>query len=425
MPDLPPLPPGEGGGVGNSTRQPTLAKRLARAPLAPTIAMANRARALRAQGIDVISLTIGEPDFASPPHAIEAAYQAALNGDTKYPPNDGQPALKHAIQRKFKRDNGLDFALDEIAVSNGGKQTIYNALLATLDDGDEVIIPAPYWGAYPLTVQLIGGEPVIVNCPQNNGFRLRPEDLEAAITPRTKWVILNSPNNPTGAAYSADEIRALGAVLLRHPHVWIMSDDMYEHLVFDGFQHATMAAVEPRLRHRTLTVSGVSKTYAMTGWRIGFAAGPRALIKAMVTIQNHVSAGVSTVGQAAAVAALDGPQDAVPEMAAAYRRRRDLVVTALNDAPGLSCHQPEGAFYVYPNVAGCLGKTTPAGTVLRTDEDFALALLEDQHVALVHGAGFGMSPYVRISYATDDASLTEACRRIQEFCSALRKLPHG
>ena len=375
---------------------------------------------MRAAGTDVISLTIGEPDFASPPHAIEAAHQAALNGDTKYPPSDGQPALKQAIQRKFKRDSGLDFALDEIAVSNGGKQTIYNALLATLDEGDEVIIPAPYWGAYPLMTRLVGGETVIVNCPQNNGFRLRPADLHAAITPRSKWVILNSPNNPTGAAYSAAEMHALAEVLLRHPHVWIMSDDMYEQLMFDGFRHATMAAIEPRLRDRTLTVSGVSKTYAMTGWRIGFAAGPKTLIKAMVNMQNHVSAGVSTVGQAAAAAALDGPQDAVPSMAAAYRRRRDLMVDMLNDAPGLSCHKPEGAFYVYPNVAGCLGKTTPGGRMLHTDEDFALALLEEQHVALVHGAGFGMSPYVRISYAADDATLADACARIQDFCRGLQ-----
>ncbi len=417
MDSLPPLVSGEGRGEGDDT--PRLAQRLKRAPLAPTMVMTNRARAMRAQGIKVISLTIGEPDFASPPHAIEAAHRAALNGDTKYPPNDGQPALKQAIQRKFRRDSGLDFALEEIAVSNGGKQTIYNALLATLDDGDEVIIPAPYWGAYPLMTRLVGGEPVVVNCPQNNGFRLRPEDLDAAITPRTKWVILNSPNNPTGAAYSGVELQALAEVLLRHPHVWIMSDDMYEHLVFDGFEHTTIAALEPRLRGRTLTISGVSKTYAMTGWRIGFAGGPAPLIKAMVNMQNHVAAGVSTVGQAAAAAALDGPQDAVPAMAAAYHRRRDLVVGMLNEAPGLSCHKPEGAFYVYPNVAGCLGKTTAGGRVLHTDEDFALALLEEQHVALVHGAGFGMSPYVRISYATDDSSLAEACGRIQVFCRGL------
>ncbi len=399
---------------------PGLAQRLGRAPLAATVAMTMKARAMRAQGIEVIALTIGEPDFDSPRHAIEAGYQAGLRGDTKYPPQDGQPALKQAIQRKFQRDSGLDFALDEITVGNGGKQVIFNALMATLDDGDEVIIPAPYWGAYPLTTRVIGGEPVVVNCPQNNGFKLRPEDLEAAITPRTKWLLLNFPNNPTGAAATRHELAALAEVMLRHPHVWIMSDDMYEHLVYDGFAHSTMAAVEPRLRDRVLTVSGVSKTYAMTGWRIGFAAGPRGLIRAMTSIQGHVAAGVSTIGQAAAAAALDGPQDDVPRMAAAYRRRRDLVLDALSGAPGLACHRPEGAFYVYPNVAGCLGKTTAAGTRLATDEDFALALLEEQHVAVVHGAAFGMSPYVRISYATDDASLAEACRRIVAFCAALR-----
>ncbi len=399
---------------------PGLAQRLDRAPVAPTVAMTIKARAMRARGIEVIALTIGEPDFDSPRHAIEAGYQAALRGDTKYPPQDGQPALKQAIQRKFQRDSGLEFALDEIMVSNGGKQVIFNALMATLDDGDEVIVPAPYWGAYPLMTRVVAGEPVIVNCPQNNGFKLRPEDLEAAITPRTKWLVLNFPNNPTGAAATRNEVAALAEVMLRHPHVWIMSDDMYEHLVFDGFKHATMAAVEPRLRDRTLTVSGVSKTYAMTGWRIGFGAGPRGLIKAMVNMQGQVAAGVSTVGQAAAAAALDGPQDEVPRMVEAYRRRRDLVVDALNQAPGMVCHRPEGAFYVYPNIAGCLGKTTPAGVRLDTDEDFALALLEEQHVAVVHGAAFGMSPYVRISYATDDASLTEACRRIVAFCASLR-----
>jgi aspartate aminotransferase len=383
------------------------------------MAMTAKGRAMRAAGIPVISLTIGEPDFASPPHAIEAAHQAALRGETKYTPQDGVPALKQAIQRKFKRDSGLDYAMDEITVSAGGKQVIFNALMATIDEGDEVVIPAPYWGAYPLTVLLAGGVPVAVNCPENNGFKLRPEDLEAAITPRTKWLILNFPNNPTGAACSAEEMAALGEVMLRHPHVWIMCDDMYEHLVFDGFQHATMAAVVPALKDRTLTLCGVSKTYAMTGWRVGYAGGPKNLVKAMVTMQGHSTAGVSGVTQAAAVAALDGPQDSVAVQADAYRRRRDLVVDALNKAPGIRCHRPEGAFYVYPNIAGCIGKTTPGGKRLETDEDFALALLEEKHVALVHGAAFGMSPYLRISYATDDASLTEACARIQAFCSEL------
>ncbi len=401
---------------------PALAERLGRVPMAATVQMTIKARAMRAAGVEVIALTIGEPDFDSPPHAIEAAHAAALRGETKYPPQDGVPALKQAIARKFKRDSGLEFALDEIMVANGGKQVIFDALMATMDAGDEVVVPAPYWGAYPLMTQVVGGEPVIVACPQNNGFKPRPDDIDAAITPRTKWVILNSPNNPTGSVLTADELRALGEVLLRHPHVWIMSDDMYEHLVFDhedAGPRPTMAAVVPALRSRVLTISGVSKTYAMTGWRIGFAGGPRDLVKAMVTMQGHVSAGVSTVGQAAAAAALDGPQDAVAGMQAAYRRRRDLVVAALNRAPGMQCHRPAGAFYVYPSVAGCLGKTTAGGRRLETDEDFALALLEEQHVAVVHGRAFGMSPYLRISYATGDAALEAACERIVLFCQGL------
>jgi len=410
---------GEGGTPSRNTNHPTLAKRLTRTATAATVAMTVRARAMRAEGKHVIALTIGEPDFDSPRHAIEAGYQAALAGDTKYPPQDGAAALKRAIQAKFKRDSDLDFALDEIMVANGGKGVIWDALMATIDPGDEVVVPAPYWGAYPLMTQLVGGDPVIVTCPQNNGFRLRPEDLEAAITPRTKWLVLNYPNNPTGAAASPEDLRALGEVLLRHPHVWIMADDMYEHLMFDGRRHTTLVQAEPRLRDRTLTISGVSKTYAMTGWRIGFAAGPRHLIKAMVMVQGHVSAGVSSVGQAAAAAALDGPQDSVATMVAAYASRRDLVVAALNQAPGLICHKPEGAFYVYPNVAGCLGKTTPAGRLIHTDEDLAMALLEEAQIAIVHGAAFGMSPYLRISYATGHDDLREACRRIVAFCEAL------
>ena len=398
---------------------PALAARLGRTPVAATVAMTVRARALRAAGHDVIALTIGEPDFDSPPHAIEAGYRAALAGDTKYPPQDGTAALKAAIQRKFARDAGLDYGLDEIMVGNGGKGVLFDALMATVDPGDEVIIPAPYWGAYPLMTRVVGGEPVIVACPQNNGFKLRPEDLDAAITPRTKWLLLNLPNNPTGAVATADELRALADVLARHPHVWVLSDDMYEHLVFDGARHATMAAVAPALRDRTLTLTGVSKTYAMTGWRIGFAAGPAPLIRAMTTMQGHVAAGVSTVGQAAAAAALDGPQDAVPVMADAYRRRRDLVVDALAAAPGLLCHRPGGAFYVFPSIAGCIGRTTPAGRRIETDADFAGALLDEAHVAVVAGSAFGMSPYVRISFATDDASLAEACRRIVAWCRSL------
>ncbi len=398
---------------------PALANRLKDIEMAASAVMTMKARELAAKGIKVISLAVGEPDFDTPRHAIDAAYQAALSGDTKYPPQDGTRALKEAVQRKFRRDNNLDYALDEIMVSNGGKQVIMNALLGTCDPGDEVLIPAPYWISYSEMAKLATARPVTVNCPQNNGFKLRPEDLDAAITPKTKWLILNFPNNPTGAACSRDEMKALAEVLLRHPHVWVMTDDMYEHLVYDGFEFCTIAEVEPRLKDRVLTVNGVSKTYAMTGWRVGFCGGPRELIKAMVNMQSQISSGISTVGQAAAVAALDGPQGLVGERAAIYRERRDMVVRMLNEAPGIACHKPEGAFYVFPNVAGCLGKTSAGGRKVATDTDFALALLEEKHVALVQGAAYGMSPYVRISYATDTESLREACARIQEFCRGL------
>ncbi len=400
--------------------RPALAQRLKRVQVAATVAMTIKARALRAQGIDVIQLTIGEPDFDSPDHAIEAAHKAALAGQTKYPPQDGTPELKAAVQRKFKRDRNLDYALDEIMVANGGKQVIFDAFLASIDEGDEVVIPAPYWGAYPLMARCVGGEPVIVNCPENNGFRLRPEDLDAAITPKTKWLMLNSPNNPTGAAMSRDELRAIGAVMKKHPHVWIMCDDMYEHLVYGDFEFDTLAAVVPELRDRVLTICGVSKTYAMTGWRVGFAAGPKDLIKAMVNMQGQISSGISTVGQAAAAAALDGPQDLVAAQAAIYRRRRDLVVDSLNAMPGITCHRPEGAFYVYPNIAGCIGRTTPMGKKIETDGEFALALLEEGHVALVGGSAFGMSPYLRLSYATNDAAVAEAMIRMAKFVASLK-----
>jgi aspartate aminotransferase len=398
---------------------PALANRLKDIEMAASAVMTTKARELAAKGIKVISLAVGEPDFDTPRHAIDAGYQAALSGDTKYPPQDGTKALKEAVQRKFKRDNNLDYALDEIMVSNGGKQVIMNALLGTCDPGDEVLIPAPYWISYAEMAKLATAKPVTVNCPQNNNFKLRPEDLEAAITPKTKWLILNFPNNPTGAACSRAEMKALAEVLLRHPHVWVMTDDMYEHLVYDGFEFCTIAEVEPRLKDRVLTVNGVSKTYAMTGWRVGFCGGPKPLIAAMVNMQSQISSGISTVGQAAAVAALNGPQDLVKERAAIYRERRDMVVSMLNEAPGISCHKPEGAFYVFPNIAGCLGRTTRGGRKLATDTDFALALLEEQHVALVQGAAYGMSPYIRISYATDTESLREACGRIQEFCRGL------
>jgi aspartate aminotransferase len=399
---------------------PALAERLNDVSLSASVVMTIKGRELAAKGVKVISLASGEPDFSTPPHAIEAAHQAALAGDTKYPPQDGTPALKQAIQRKFRRDNNLDYALDEIMAANGGKQIIFNALMATCDAGDEVVIPAPYWISYADMAKIAAAKPVLVNCPQNNGFKLRPEDLDAAITPRTKWVMLNFPNNPTGAACSRAEMKALAEVLLRHPHVWVMTDDMYEHLVYDGFEFCTIAEVEKRLRDRVLTVNGVSKTYAMTGWRIGFCGGPKALIKAMTTIQGQATSGINTIGQAAAAAALDGPQDLVAERAAIYKERRDLVVDMLNQAPGISCHKPAGAFYVFPNIAGCLGKTSRGGKRIETDTDFALALLEEMHVATVQGTAYGMSPYLRISYATDTVSLREACARIQEFCRELR-----
>jgi aspartate aminotransferase len=397
---------------------PGIAQRLAEVRVSASAAMTARAREMRARGIAVIPLSSGEPDFPTPPHAIEAAHRAALAGDTKYPPQAGTAALKAAAQRKFRRDNSLDYALDEILVTNGGKQAIFDAFLATIDPGDEVVIPSPGWISYADIARLAGGLPVPVPCPQNNGFRLRPEDLEAAITPRTRWVVLNFPNNPTGAVCSAAELAALAEVLLRHPEVWVLTDDLYEHLIYEG-AFATIAAVQPALRDRTLTVSGASKTYAMTGWRIGFCGGPLPLIRAMTNVQGQATAGVSTVGQAAAAAALDGPQDLVAERVAIYRQRRDLVVEMLNAAPGLACHRPAGAFYVFPNVAGCLGRVTRGGRRIGTDTDFVAALLEEKHVATVQGAAYGMSPYVRISYATDTASLTEGCARIQEFCREL------
>ncbi|WP_203073835.1 pyridoxal phosphate-dependent aminotransferase [Falsiroseomonas ponticola] len=398
---------------------PALATRLNDIKLAATAVMTNRAREIAASGQKVISLAIGEPNFDSPRHAIEAGYQAALRGETKYPPQDGTRALKEAVQRKFKRDNNLDYALNEIMISNGGKQVIMNALFGTCDPGDEVLIPAPYWTSYAEMAKLATATPVTIPCPQNNGFKLRPEDLDAAITPKTKWLFLNFPNNPTGAACSRAEMKALAEVLLKHPHVWVLTDDMYEHLVYDGFEFCTIADVEPRLKDRVLTVNGVSKTYAMTGWRIGFCGGPKNLIAAMVNMQSQISAGTSSVGQAAAIAALDGPQDGVKERAAIYRDRRNMVVDMLNQAPGIQCHKPEGAFYVFPNVAGCLGKTSKGGRRIETDLDFALAVLEEAYVATVHGSAYGMSPYVRISYATDTESLREACTRIQEFCKGL------
>ena len=388
------------------------AHRLRNVKISASSAMTDRARELRAEGVKIIGLSSGEPDFPTPPHAIAAAHRAALAGDTKYPPQDGTKALKAAVQRKFKRDNGLDYALDEILIGNGGKQIIFDALMASCDPGDEVVIPTPGWISYADMAVVSEATPVAVACPENNQFKLRPEDLDAALTPKTRWVILNFPNNPTGAACSRAEMQEIAAVLLRHPHVWILTDDMYEHLVYDGFEFCTIAAVEPRLRDRVLTVNGASKAYAMTGWRVGFCGGPAPLIAAMNNMQGQATNGICTLSQAAAIAALDGPQDLLGERAAIYRERRDLVVDWLSQARGISCHKPEGAFYVFPNIAGCIGKTTRGGRHLATDADFVAALLQEQHVATVPGSAYGMSPYFRISYATDMASLEEGCARI-------------
>jgi len=395
--------------------------------MAATLEMSARARALTADiakngGIEIISLALGEPDFPTPTHAIEAAHQAALAGDTKYPPLGGSLALRTAIQRAFRRDHGLEYSLDQITVANGGKQIIFNAFLATLDPGDEVVIPAPYWATYPLAAKLLGGVPVFVDCPEVAGFKLDPAALARSITPRTKWVMLNFPNNPSGAACTAGELVEIAKVIRAHPNLWVMSDDIYEHLIFDGEKHATLAQVAPDLIDRVLTVSGVSKSYAMTGWRVGFAGGPASLIKAMVNMQGNSTSGVAGPSQAAAVAALNGPQDLLAERAAIYRARRDLVVDALNQIPGLRCHRPEGAFYVFPSVAGLLGKTTPAGRLLATDEDVTFALLDEAHVAVVQGSAFGMSPHIRISTATSEQKLATACGRIADFCRSLRVL---
>lgn len=398
---------------------PGLADRLDGVEESAATAMAETARRLRAQGVKVISLAIGEPDFPTPPHVIAAATRAAEAGDTKYPPVAGTAALKAAVQRKFRRDNGLDYALDEILITNGAKQAIFDGFMATCNPGDEVIIPTPAWISYRDMAKFAGATPVFVPCPQNHGFRPQAEALAAAITPRTKWLLLNFPGNPTGTVCSRADMKALTDLMMQHPHVWIMTDDIYEHLLYDEFAFCTVAQVEPRLRERTLTVNGVSKAYAMTGWRVGFCGGPRRLIKAMENVQGQSTNGISTIGQAAAVAALDGPQDLLRERAASYRARRDLVVSLLNAAPGLACHKPEGAFYVFASVAGCLGKTSAGGHRIETDADFAAALLAEQHVATVQGSAYGASPHVRVSYATDEAPLREACARIRAFCERL------
>jgi len=397
-----------------------LSATLDRVKPSPTIVVTTKAAELKAAGRDVIGLGAGEPDFDTPQNIKDAAKRAIDAGKTKYTAVDGIPELKAAICAKFKRENGLDYVPTQVTVGTGGKQTLYNALMATLNSGDEVIIPAPYWVSYPDMVLLAGGTPVTVAAGIETGFKLTAAQLDAAITPKTKWFIFNSPSNPTGAGYTRAELRALCDVLLKHPHVWIMSDDMYEHLVFDDFEFTTPAQIEPRLYDRTLTCNGVSKSYAMTGWRIGYAAGPAALIKAMGTIQSQSTSNPCSVAQYAALEALTGPQDFLPLNRTTFQRRRDLVVSMLNKAPGISCPTPEGAFYVYPDISGCIGKTSAAGTVISDDEVFATALLEETGVAVVFGAAFGLSPNFRVSYAASDDALTEACTRITRFCEGLR-----
>jgi aspartate aminotransferase len=397
-----------------------IAERLDRISPSQTIAISTKARALKAAGRDVISLSAGEPDFDTPDNVKQAAIRAIEQGDTKYTDVAGTLALRKAVAEKFRRDSGIEYKPEEIIVSTGGKQVIFNAMLATLNAGDEVIIPSPCWVSYPDIVALADGKPVIVPCGQNNGFKLRPEELEAAITPRTKWFMLNNPCNPTGAAYSAEELRPICDVLLRHPDVWVFTDDIYEKLSYDGFRPATVVEVEPRLRDRTVTMNGCSKAYAMTGWRIGFAGGPLKLIKAMDKLQSQSTSNTSSISQAAAVEALTGPQDSIEAMAKVYKERRDLVVSMLNEAPGLTCNTPEGAFYVFPAIHGCIGKTSRSGTAITDDESFVTALLEEEGVAAVHGAAFMYPGHFRISYATSTEALREACGRIQRFCRDLR-----
>lgn len=397
-----------------------ISKALGRIQPSATLAMSAKVSELKAAGVDVIGLSAGEPDFDTPDFVKEAAIQAIRDGDTNYTVVDGTPALKAAIIGKFQRDNGLTYAPSQITVNNGGKHTLFNALVATLDEGDEVIIPAPYWVSYPDIVNFAGGVPVIIEAGADQGYKITPAQLEAAISPKTKWLILNSPSNPTGAAYSAEELKVLADVILPHQNLMVMTDDMYEHIWYADFPFATIAQVCPDLYDRTLTVNGVSKAYAMTGWRIGYAGGPAWLIKAMAKLQSQSTSNPSSISQAAAVAALNGPQDFLIERNAAFERRRDLVVSMLNDTPGLECPTPEGAFYVYPDASGVIGKVTPKGAVIETDEDLIAYFLDEAQVAAVHGAAFGLSPAFRISYATSEEMLTEACTRIQRACSALR-----
>ncbi|MEC7972339.1 MAG: pyridoxal phosphate-dependent aminotransferase [Pseudomonadota bacterium] len=396
-----------------------LASRLNRIQPSPTIAMSIKARELKAEGKNIIELAAGEPDFPTPPHIIKAAEDAMSRGETKYTDPDGTPALKQAICEKFKRDNNLDYVTSQVTIGTGGKQVLYNALMATLNAGDEVIIPAPYWVSYPDMVLLAEGTPKIVECPLDKNFILQPEDLERAITPKTKWIILNSPSNPTGSGYTWEDLKKLTDILIQYPNVWVMTDDMYEHLVYDDFKFCTPAQVEPELYSRTLTVNGMSKAFCMTGWRIGYAAGPENLITAIRKIQSQSTSNPSSISQAASVAALNGPMDFLAKNNYVFKQRRDLVCSMLNQAKGITCPTPDGAFYVYPSCAGLIGKKTPDGKMLKTDEDVVTYLLETEGIAAVHGAAFGLSPHFRISYATSTEALEDACQRIQRACSAL------
>jgi aspartate aminotransferase len=396
-----------------------VSRTLERVKPSPTMAITNKAREMKAAGFDVIGLGAGEPDFDTPDNIKQAAIEAIKRGETKYTAVDGIPELKQAIAEKFARENGLDYKPAEITVGSGGKHVLYNALLATLDPGDEVIIPSPYWVSYPDIVLLAGAEPVIVETTLDENFKLTPEGLEKAITPKTKWFIFNSPSNPTGAAYTRDEIKALTDVLLRHERVWVLTDDIYEHLVYDGFEFSTPVQVEPKLKERALTLNGVSKAYSMTGWRIGYAGAPAELIKAIGKLQSQSTSNPCSISQWAALEALRGPQDFLKDWVKSFQERRDLVVSMLNQANGLSCPTPEGAFYVYPSCAGTIGKKTPKGDTINSDEDFATLLLQEEGVAVVHGEAFGLSPFFRISYATSTEALEEACRRIQRFCASL------
>lgn len=396
------------------------ASRIAAIGVSKILQIGARASAMKKEGLPVIILGAGEPDFDTPDNVKAAAKAAIDRGDTKYTALDGTPDLKKAISEKFRRENGVDYAVDEVTVATGAKQILFNAFMATVDPGDEVIIPTPYWTSYSDIVEICGGVPVLIPCDAEAGFRLKAEQLEKAITPKTRWVLFNSPSNPSGAAYSEADYRPLIDVLLRHPHVWLMVDDMYEHIVYDGFRFVTPVAIEPRLKSRALTINGVSKAYAMTGWRIGYAAGPQHLMNAMDLVQGQQTSGTSAISQWAAVEALDGTQEHIPVFKKAFERRRDLVVSMLNQTRGLKCPVPEGAFYVYPDCSALIGKTLPNGKKIETDEDLVMGLLETEAVAAVHGSSFGLGPNFRISYATSDEKLEEACRRIQRFCAELR-----